>query len=311
VTVLRDGWVVHSGELAGLSRVGLISYMLGRELAEVREEGATKFGEDHDVASAGPVLEAQGLTQRPLLRNVSFDVRPGEVVGLAGLLGAGRTETAKAVFGAESLDSGSVKVGGKDVKTGSPASAIRAGIAFLPEDRKSEGIIPHLSVRENIVAAALPRLSHAGLVSEKRQNEIVRKFMQSLGIKASSPDQPVRELSGGNQQKVMLARWLCMSPKVLILDEPTRGIDVGAKGEIQKLVDDLAKDGLAVVLISSEIEEVIEGSDRVVALKDGTVVGLLSGDDVTEENIMEMLAESGLSESGETTDGSLENGGRE
>ena len=311
VTVLRDGRVVHSGELAGLSRVGLISYMLGRELAEVREEGATKFGEDHDVASAGPVLEARGLSQRPLLRDVSFDVRSGEVVGLAGLLGAGRTETAKAVFGAQSLDSGSVKVGGKDVKTGSPASAIRAGIAFLPEDRKSEGIIPHLSVRENIVAAALPRLSHAGLVSEKRQNGIVRKFMQSLGIKASSPDQPVRELSGGNQQKVMLARWLCMNPKVLILDEPTRGIDVGAKGEIQKLVDDLAKDGLAVVLISSEIEEVIEGSDRVIALKDGAVVGLLSGDDVTEGNVMEMLAESGSPGSGEATDGSPENGGHE
>jgi monosaccharide-transporting ATPase len=311
VTVLRDGRVVHSGELAGLSRVGLISYMLGRELAEVRKEGATKFGEVHNFVSTRPVLEAQGLTQRPLLHDVSFEVRPGEVVGLAGLLGAGRTETAKAVFGAESLDSGSVKVQGKDLKTGSPASAIRAGIAFLPEDRKSEGIIPHLSVRENIVAAALPRLSRAGLLSEKGQDEIVRKFMQSLGIKAASPDQPVRELSGGNQQKVMLARWLCMSPKVLILDEPTRGIDVGAKGEIQKLVDDLAKDGLAVVLISSEIEEVIEGSDRVVALKDGAVVGLLAGDDVTEGNVMEMLAESESPGSGEVTDGSPENGGRE
>jgi monosaccharide-transporting ATPase len=211
-------------------------------------------------------------------------------VGLAGLLGAGRTETAKAIFGAEPLDSGSVRVGGEDLRTGSPGAAIKAGIAFLPEDRKSEGIIPDLSVKENIVAAALPRLTHAGLVSEKEQDELVDRFIQSLGIKASSPDQPVRELSGGNQQKVLLARWLCMNPKVLILDEPTRGIDVGAKAEIQKLVDDLAVEGLGVILISSELEEITEGSDRVVALRDGAVVGVLSGEEITEGKLMGVLA---------------------
>jgi monosaccharide-transporting ATPase len=212
------------------------------------------------------------------------------VVGLAGLLGAGRSETAKAIFGADPVDSGSLKVEGKNVKMGSPAAAIKAGIAFLPEDRKSEGIIPDLSVRENIVAAALPGLSRAGIVSVKAQVELVEEFMQSLGIKASSPDQPVRELSGGNQQKVLLARWLCMNPKVLILDEPTRGIDVGAKAEIQKLVDELAVKGLGVVLISSELDELTEGSDRVVALREGTVVGLLSEEDITEGNLMELLA---------------------
>ena len=303
VTVLRDGRVAHTGELSDLSRLQLIAHMLGRELAEVEKEGATGFGEEHETARE-PILVAQGLTQHPRLREVSLDVRPGEVVGLAGLLGAGRSETAKAIFGAEPLDSGSVRMEGKDIKTGSPGAAIKAGIAFLPEDRKLEGIIPDLSVKENIVAAAMPRLARAGMVSEKAQAELVEEFMQSLGIKASSPDQPVRELSGGNQQKVLLARWLCMNPKVLILDEPTRGIDVGAKAEIQKLVDDLAVKGLGVILISSELEEITEGSDRVVALREGTVVGSLSEEEITEGNLMEMLAHGD-----DSVDGVQENGG--
>ncbi len=291
VTVLRDGRVVHNGDLAELPKLHLIATMLGRELSEV-ERHATGFGEHHEVGRE-PVLRAQGLTRRHVLEGVSFDVRPGEVVGLAGLLGAGRSETAKAIFGAQPLDSGEVIVAGEEVKTGSPASAIKAGIAFLPEDRRSEGIIPGLSVKENIVAAAMPRLSRAGLVSEKAQNELVERFVERLGIKASSPDQPVEELSGGNQQKVMLARWLCLNPKVLILDEPTRGIDVGAKAEVQHLIDGLAEDGLGVVMISSELEEVVEGSDRVVVLKSGAVVGELSGEEISEENIMEALAEGG------------------
>jgi ribose transport system ATP-binding protein len=303
VTVLRDGRVAHTGKLSDLSRLQLIAHMLGRELAEVEKEGATGFSEEHETARE-PILVAQGLTQHPRLREVSLDVRPGEVVGLAGLLGAGRSETAKAIFGAEPLDSGSVRMEGKDIKTGSPGAAIKAGIAFLPEDRKLEGIIPDLSVKENIVAAAMPRLARAGMVSEKAQAELVEEFMQSLGIKASSPDQPVRELSGGNQQKVLLARWLCMNPKVLILDEPTRGIDVGAKAEIQKLVDDLAVKGLGVILISSELEEMTEGSDRVVALREGTVVGSLSEEEITEGNLMEMLAHGD-----DSVDGIQENGG--
>jgi galactofuranose transport system ATP-binding protein len=303
VTVLRDGRVAHTGKLADLSRLELIAQMLGRELDEVEKEGATGFGEEHE-ASGEPILQALDLNQHPRLRDISFEVRPGEVVGLAGLLGAGRSETAKAIFGADPVDSGSLKVEGEDVKMGSPAAAIKAGIAFLPEDRKSEGIIPDLSVRENIAAAALPRLARAGIVSEKAQGELVEEFMQSLGIKASSPDQPVRELSGGNQQKVLLARWLCMNPKVLMLDEPTRGIDVGAKAEIQKLVDDLAVKGLGVVLISSELDELTEGSDRVVALREGAVVGLLSEEDITEGNLMELLAHGDGS-----SDGAAENGG--
>ncbi len=303
VTVLRDGKVVHTGDLHELSKLRLISTMLGRELAEVQHSGATGFGEEeHDVVAREPVLEARGLTRRHVIEDVSLDVRPGEVVGLAGLLGAGRSETAKAVFGAQPLDSGEVKVEGKNVKLGSPASSIKAGIAFLPEDRKSEGIIPDLSVRENIVAAALPRLSRGGLVSEKAQDELVERFMTRLGIKASSPDQPAGQLSGGNQQKVLLARWLCMEPKVLILDEPTRGIDVGAKSEVQQLIDELAEGGLGVAMISSELEEVIEGSDRVVVLRDGSVVGMLSGAEITEGTVMGMLAEGRSIEDGEVAD---------
>jgi ribose transport system ATP-binding protein len=161
---------------------------------------------------------------------------------------------------------------------------------MLPEDRKTEGIIPNLSVRENIVLAALPRISRAGLVNRAKQDEIVDYFMKRLRIKASSPDQKVSELSGGNQQKVLLARWLCLNPKLLLLDEPTRGIDVGAKAEVQGVIDDLAKEGLGVVLISSELEELIEGSDRVVVLKEGRVVGELEGDRVSEHELMRSLA---------------------
>ena len=184
----------------------------------------------------------------------------------------------------------------------SPTEAIRNGLAFVPEDRKAEGIIPGLSVRENIVAAALPRLSHGGLVSRKEQDGLVERFMDRLGIKASSPDQPVGELSGGNQQKVMLARWLCMEPKVLILDEPTQGIDVGAKAEVQRLISELADDGLGVIMIDSEPEEIVEGSDRVIVLRNGGVVGMLSGGDLTEENLVHMIAGSGDAEDGGDAD---------
>lgn len=171
------------------------------------------------------------------------------------------------------------------------AGAIRAGISLLPEDRKAEGIVPGLSVRENIVLAAMPRLSRFGVVSRRKQDRVVDIFMRRLRIKASSPEQPVGELSGGNQQKVLLARWLCLEPKVLLLDEPTRGIDVGAKAEVQSLIDDLAREGLAVLLISSDIEELIEGADRVVVLRGGSVAGELEGDAVTESRLLEALAD--------------------
>ncbi|OQD55137.1 sugar ABC transporter ATP-binding protein [Streptomyces phaeoluteigriseus] len=290
VTVLRDGRRVHHGGLADLDRLSLVSTMLGRDLGEVRKEGLTRFTGDHGPAEAEPVLEATQLAVPHKLHGVSLSIRPGEVVGLGGLLGSGRTETAKAIAGALPLRSGSVTVAGVPLRGGSTPAAIRAGISLLPEDRKSEGIVPGLSVRDNIALAVLPRLSRFGLVAEARVDGIVNTFVERLRIKASSPHQKVGELSGGNQQKVLLARWLAMNPRVLLLDEPTRGIDIGAKAEVQKLVDELAADGLGVLLISSDLEELIEGSDRVVVLKDGRVVGELTGDDVTEEKLMRTIA---------------------
>ncbi|WP_375490991.1 sugar ABC transporter ATP-binding protein [uncultured Jatrophihabitans sp.] len=288
-TIMRDGRVVHVAPIAQLDRTKLIALMLGRDVSQVQREGATAFKAEHE-ADGPPVLRARGLTRRHQLHDVSLEVRPGEVTGLGGLLGAGRSETAKAISGSLAVDAGTVEVDGKPLATHSTARAIKAGVVMLPEDRKSEGIIASLSVRENIVLAALPRISRFGLVSRAKQDEIVDFFVERLGIKASSPEQKVSELSGGNQQKVMLARWLCLQPKVLLLDEPTRGIDVGAKAEVQSVIDDLAKDGLGVLLISSELDELLEGSDRVVVLKDGRVVDTLDGDDVNEAALMNALA---------------------
>ncbi|MGW2964529.1 sugar ABC transporter ATP-binding protein [Streptomyces sp. NPDC001220] len=289
ITVLRDGRVVHTGPLAELDRLRLVAMMLGREIGEVRAEGMTKFSGSHDT-DAEPVLTATELTVRHSLRDVSLAIRPGEVVGLGGLLGSGRSETAKAIAGALPTDTGRVVVAGVPVRAGSTAAAIRAGISLLPEDRKSEGIMPGLSVRENIALAALPGLSRFGLVDDARVDRIVDTFMKRLRIKAAGAHQKVGELSGGNQQKVLLARWLALHPKVLLLDEPTRGIDVGAKAEVQALIDELADNGLAVLLISSDTEELIEGSDRVVVLKDGVVVRELTGDAVTEGELMRAIA---------------------
>jgi monosaccharide-transporting ATPase len=290
VTVLRDGAVVHTGELAELDRLRLVSLMLGRDMSQLRREGVTAFGEHDADSDVEPVLTAQDLTIRPKLHGVSLKIRPGEVLGLGGLLGSGRSETAKAIAGGLKRDSGTVTVGGKRLRRGTSAEAVRAGVVMLPEDRKAEGLIPSLSVRQNIVLAALPRLSRLGLVSTTKQDEIVDYFVDRLKIKAASPDQKVSELSGGNQQKVLLARWLCLHPKVLLLDEPTRGIDVGAKAEVQKLIDEFAEEGLGVLLISSELEELIEGSDRVLVLRDGTAVAELTGAQVNEPELLRALA---------------------
>ncbi|MEU5384772.1 sugar ABC transporter ATP-binding protein [Kitasatospora cineracea] len=289
VTVLRDGRVVHAGDLAGLGRRELVALMLGREPGPgTRAPGTRRAG----AVAAGdvPVLRAEGLTVRHKVRGVGFALRRGEVLGLGGLLGSGRSETAKAVVGALGADAGRVEVAGRVLARRSPAAAVRAGVVLLPEDRKAEGIVPGLSVRENIVLAALPRLSRAGLVSRARQDRIVETFMTRLRIKAASPEQKVSDLSGGNQQKVLLARWLCLGPKVLLLDEPTRGIDVGARAEVQALIDELAAEGLGVLLISSDAEELIAGADRVLVLKDGAVVEELTGASVSADGLLAALA---------------------
>lgn len=290
VTVLRDGRLVVTEPIASMTRERLVATMLGRSTEDIAA-GRTRLAARGSAIGDGPsILTSANLSRSLVLDGVSVDAKPGEVVGLAGLLGSGRTETLKAIFGALAVDSGETVVDGTRLRRGGPAARIRAGMALLPEDRKVEGIVPQMSVRDNIILAALPRLSRWGFVSRSKQNEIVEVFMRRLRIKASSPNQLVSSLSGGNQQKVLLARLLCLNPKVLLLDEPTRGIDVGAKAEVQDLIAELASKGLAVVLVSSELEEVVEGSDRVLVLRDGKPLGQLFGDEVSEGAIMKVIA---------------------
>jgi galactofuranose transport system ATP-binding protein len=302
VTVLRDGRKVFGGEVAGTDRLGIVAMMLGRNVEDVRAHGMTSFGDDAPAAAGSgvPVLRADDVSRRGALEHVTVAVHRGEVVGLAGLLGSGRTETARAMFGADPVDSGAVVVNGEvQGRRWSPGRAIATGVGFVTEDRKAEGIVPDLSVRDNIVLAALPRLARAGFVSRSRCDAVVDTFVRRLRIKISNPEQRVRELSGGNQQKVLLARMLCLSPRVLLLDEPTRGIDVGAKAEIQALIDELAGNGLAVVLISSELEELVEGATRVFVLRDGAVVGSLTGDAISEHRIMTTIAAAAREDDGD------------
>ncbi|MDQ3930715.1 MAG: sugar ABC transporter ATP-binding protein, partial [Chloroflexota bacterium] len=289
VTIMRDGRTVESRPMSEITKLELVASMLGRDLGEIRRSGATGFSEAVHHAEQ-QLLDARDLQRDRVLQGASLSVRAGEIVGLAGLLGSGRTETARALFGADPIQDGEVRVEGKPVRFKSPRDAIKAGLGFCTEDRKTEGIIPYMSVRENLTLALLPTLTRYGIVQRDKQQAIVDRFIERLGIKTSGPDQKIRELSGGNQQKVLLARWLCMNPRLLILDEPTRGIDVGAKGEIQGLINELADQGLGVLMISSEIEELTEGSDRIVVLRDGKTVAELPHEEVTQRAIMDAMA---------------------
>ena len=290
VTVLRDGKYVATRRLADLERIDLICLMLGKS-REALALGATAFTA-HTGKTDGAVslIRADALQCGTKLRGVSLEIREGEVVGLAGLLGSGRTETARAIFGADPIDEGTIDVRGKRVEIRSPNDAIAQRIAFVPEDRKAEGIIPDLSVRENLTLAALPTLTRLGIVDRKQQQAVVDRFMKRFAIKASSADQKIRELSGGNQQKVLLARWLCTNPQLLIVDEPTRGIDIGARGEIQALINELAQQGLGVLMISSDLEELVEGSSRVEVLRDGRDVAELSRENISQDSIIRAMA---------------------
>ena len=289
VTVLRDGRHVATRPLAGLERLDLVCLMLGKSREDLRH-GQTAFGELPAPTTEQPLLRAEQLRRGQKLRGVSLDVRRGEVVGLAGLLGSGRSETARAIFGADPADEGTVQLDGKRFTPRRPVDAIAAGVAFLSEDRKAEGIIPELSVRENLTLAALPTLTRFGVVDTARQRALVDEYMRRFGIKASSAEQKIRELSGGNQQKVLLARWLATKPVLFIVDEPTRGIDVGARGEIQALVNELAASGLGVLMISSDLEELVEGSTRVVVLRDGQDVAELPHERLSQGAIIHAMA---------------------
>jgi galactofuranose transport system ATP-binding protein len=293
VTVMRDGRTILSGTLAGLSKLDLVTTMIGRALASAGDE-QTAFRESAHGAEQGPggrLLNVRNLSAGRKVTDASLQLSAGEIVGLAGLLGSGRTELARAVFGADRPDGGEMEFDGTAFAPETPAAAIAAGIGFCSEDRKLDGVVPDMSVRENLTLALLPHLARAGVVDREKQREVVDRFIRRLAIKCSSSDQPVRELSGGNQQKVLLARWLCMNPRLLILDEPTRGIDVGAKAEIQSLIGQLAADGLGVLMISSEMEEILEGSDRVFVLREGKTVAKLEREQISEEAIIAAMAD--------------------
>jgi len=289
VTVLREGHSVHHGPLSELPRPQLVATMLGREYTPRRLRRLDP-DDDRPPTEISPVLEVEGLSRRGVLDDISLSIRPGEIVGLAGLFGSGRTETGMAVLGAQKIDSGAVFVNGQPVRTRTPAASIAAGVALLPEDRAVQGILPNLSIRDNIVLGALPHLSKLGLVTPGRTDAVVRTLMAELKIRASGPEQKAGTLSGGNQQKVLLARMLCLNPLVLILDEPTRGIDIGAKIEVRVAIDALAAEGLAVLLISSETDELVEGSDRIVVLKEGRVIDVLTGSRLSEEDLILSIA---------------------
>ena len=289
VTVMRDGRTVAAAAMADISKLELVAAMLGREGGQVARSGMTGFGEKAQGPKP-PVLEAEEVAAPPGLRGASLRVGAGEVVGLAGLLGSGRTETARVLFGADPLAGGTLRVEGRPYAPRDPRDAIAAGLGFCTEDRKMEGIVPDMSVRENLTLALLPALCRAGIVNEARQGEIVRDLVRRLGVRCASIEQPIRELSGGNQQKVLLARWLCMNPRLLLLDEPTRGIDVGAKAEVQALIRELARAGLGVLMISSDLEEVLEGADRAYVMRDGETVAELGGERLTEPALLDAMA---------------------
>jgi len=280
VTVLRDGELVETKNVSDTDRDDIIRMMVGREL----KESIPKVAADHgDVA-----LEVKVLTRAGALRNVSFAVKRGEILGLAGLVGAGRTEVARVIFGADPIDSGEIRVGGKSVNIKSPRHAISLGIGLVTEDRKALGLVLGMAVRENISLANLGVLSRLGFVSRRREREVARKYVEDILIKTPSVEQAVQNLSGGNQQKVVLAKWLFTESSVLIFDEPTRGIDVGAKTEIYQLMNRLAANGVAIIMISSELPEVLGMSDRILVMHEGEIAGELSRDEATQERIMQL-----------------------
>ena len=298
LTVLRNGKLVGVFETAALPRLELIGHMLGKDPNAVAALEGEKVARQAG-AEGEPFFRADGLGREGAVEPLDLSVREGEVLGLAGLLGSGRTEVARLLFGVDRPTSGEVTMDGQRLTLRSPRAAMTRGIGFCPEDRKTEGIIPDLSVRENIVLAVQRRLSRFGIVSRQKQLEVARKFIDLLGIVAASPEQPARTLSGGNQQKVILARWLAASPRLLILDEPTRGIDVGAKAEIEGLVESLSRDGMAVVFISSELDEVVRRSHRVAVLRDRRKIAELTGEAIDEHTIMRTIASAGAHETRE------------
>ena len=280
VTVLRDGHLVGTKPVAESDRNDLIHMMVGRELKEVIPKEAAEITK--------PALTVKNLTRKGVIEDINFTVRQGEILGIAGLVGAGRTELARAVFGADPIDEGEIWLNGTQVHVRSPKDAIRLGIGLVTEDRKALGLILGMVVRENISLANLDAITRLGFVNRREEKRVAVQFIEDLMIKTPSVEQQVQNLSGGNQQKVVLAKWLFTQSRVLIFDEPTRGIDVGSKVEIYQLMNKLAASGVAIIMISSELPEILGMSDRILVMHEGRIAGELSREEATQEKIMHL-----------------------
>jgi rhamnose transport system ATP-binding protein len=278
VTVMRDGAVVHDAPIAGITPGEMVRRMVGRELSTLFPKQAAEIG--------APVLEVERLTREGVFFDVSFSVRAGEIVALAGLVGAGRSEVARAIFGIDRADAGHVEVSGRRLPPGRPLRAMRAGIGFVPEDRRQQGLVMDLSVARNATLTRTGSLARLGLIRGADEDRLALEWATRLQLRFHRLRDPVNVLSGGNQQKVVLAKWLATEPKVLIVDEPTRGIDVGTKSEVHRLLSELAGRGVAVLMISSELPEVLGMADRVLVMHEGRLVSELSREEADEESVI-------------------------
>ncbi len=290
ITVLRDGKLVGEYAIENLPRVELVSKMLGKELNDLSD---IKSGDEEAHIGSEVIYEAEGLSSSAARHPFDFSIHKGEVNGFTGLLGSGRSECVRAIFGADKVTGGKVRVNGKDVRISKPRDAMKHRIGYLPEDRKRDGIVGDLSVRDNIILALQVLDGFFHPISRAKAEKAADEYIKLLEIKTASSDTPIKSLSGGNQQKVILARWLLTDPQYLILDEPTRGIDIGTKIEIQKLVLQLAEKGKSVTFISSEIDEMLRTCSRLVVMRDGKTVGELRGADLTQNKIMSTIAGGG------------------
>lgn len=279
VTILKDGQLVGTKPIKDLSRGELVKMMVGRTLEEVFPVSLNQLG--------NPVLQVEEISTKTILNQVSFNLREGEILGVAGMVGSGRTELARAIFGADPLTSGTIKIKGQDVVFKNPADAIRSKISLVPEDRKNHGLFTKLSILNNITLPILSKISRWGFTDKKKENEIVERERQIHSIDMTSGNQEVQYLSGGNQQKVVLSKSLQTIPEVIIMDEPTRGVDVGAKFEIYQLIRQLNKDGIAILMISSELPEILGLSDRILVMREGKIVAELTPNETNEEMIIE------------------------
>lgn len=293
LTVLRNGAFVGEYLTRELGRASLIAKMIGKDIAALQHLDSGRA--TRDIGDGEVIYAADSISRTNAIEPLNLSLRRGEIVGFAGLLGSGRTELARLIYGADRADTGEVTIGGEKVDVRSPATGLRHRIAFSSENRRDEGIIRDLSVRENIILAVQAKRGWARPIPRKEADEVVSRYISELNVRPADPDRPIRNLSGGNQQKALLGRWLATKPEILILDEPTRGIDIGAKAEIQERVLELAAEGVSIVFISSELEEVVRLCDRIVVLKDHRMIAeLVNGPEVTAEAIVNIIAQEGI-----------------